>query len=325
MAQAVGELPQLHPAALRSVETEPGLAELKRLRWFIVVVPAVGVFLFESVRHGLLQDRLPTWEGNILAAFMALAMSATFSQVLFKTIRSLHRRTLADQQELVALNAVVQERERLSRELHDGLAQVVSYMLLRLDTVEELIRSGRNAEAAAELGKMRALGDNLYVDVRESISGLRSRVADVGFMQALREYASEFEDRHGITVSLHGAAPRNASPAVEAQLFRITQEALTNVRKHSQARSVTVTVGGGDPEHMQVAIVDDGRGFDPSLEGAPRTGSFGLRCMRERAEALGGSLQIESEPRRGTRVLVQIPTRGQGAGTTHETAAAAAG
>ena len=189
--------------------------------------------MFETVRHRFLDYVLPTWQGNLVAAFVALAFGFAFSETVLRVVERLHRRSLADQEKLICLTAVVQERERLSRELHDGLAQLVSYLLLRLDTVEELIRSHRVEEAQAELARLRVLTDDLYADVRESISGLRSRVVELGLRRALEDYIEEFEERHGVTVAFTAPLDIKLPPSVELQLFRIGQEALANVRKHS--------------------------------------------------------------------------------------------
>jgi signal transduction histidine kinase len=262
--------------------------------------------------------------GNIVAGLLALALAFTFSEVVLKIVEHLHQRSLADQQELTSLNAIVQERERLSRELHDGLAQVVSYLLLRLDTVEELVRNHREEEARAELANLRALTDDLYADVRESISGLRSRVVELGLRRALEEYIGEFEERHRIDVAFTAPLTMKLPPSVELQLFRIAQEALANVRKHSGASRCEVSIGNLSASELELSVSDDGRGFDPALIESASPGKFGLTGMRERAEALGGTAQVQSTPGGGTRVVVRIPVREHSAGW-HEALTAAAG
>jgi signal transduction histidine kinase len=293
---------------------ESGWEAVKRLRWFITLVPASGVFVFETVRHTILEHSLPTWQGNLVAALLALALAFVFSEVVLRTVEHLHQRSLADQEELTSLHATVQERERLSRELHDGLAQVVSYLLLRLDTVEELVKNHREDEARAELAHLRALTDALYADVRESITGLRSRVVELGLRRTLDEYIGEFEERHCITVAFSAPLTMKLMPSVELQIFRIAQEALANVRKHSGASHCEVAIRYPVAGELELVVSDDGRGFDRSLLEAKSPGAFGLTGMRERAEALGGSAQVESAPGRGTRVAIRIPVREQTTG-----------
>lgn len=281
--------------------------QLKRLRLVTTLLPAAGVFFFETVRHGLFEHSLPTVEGNIAAALLALALAFCFSEFILRTIDRLHKRSLEDQRELSALGAVVQERERLSRELHDGLAQVVSYLLLRLDTVEELIRSGQPAAAETELDKLRALSNDLYADVRESISGLRSRVVELGLRKVLEDYLEEFEERHGIETSLSCPLTLTIPPAVELQLFRIAQEALANVRKHSDSRHVEISIALPTAATVELKVSDDGRGFDEGAAEVSEKSSFGLTGMRERAEALSGTCEIDSTLGSGTRVIVRVP------------------
>jgi signal transduction histidine kinase len=322
MAQSIATDTTLRQGAER-ISPESGWQAVKRLRWFTTLVPASGVFFFETVRHTFLEHSLPMWQGNLVAALLALTLAFVFSEVVLRTVEHLHQRSLADQEELTYLNAIVQERERLSRELHDGLAQVVSYLLLRLDTVEELVKNHREDEACAELASLRALTDDLYADVRESISGLRSRVVELGLRRALEEYIGEFEERHSITVAFTAPLTVKVLPSVDLQIFRIAQEALANVRKHSGASHCEVTISYPWSGELELVVSDDGRGFDPSLIQADTSGTFGLTGMRERAEALGGETQFISKVGGGTRVVVRIPVRDQPA-ARHEALAPAA-
>jgi signal transduction histidine kinase len=287
-------------------------------------VPAIGVFLFETIRHTLLENQLPMLYGNVLTGLLALTLGYVFAEALFRTIVRVQSQAVSRSQELTALRSIVQERERLSRELHDGLAQVVSYLLLRLDTVEGLVRAGRGEEAATELAALRAVTDDLYSDVRESISGLRSRVVELGLVRAMQEYVDEFEERHGVSVTLDAGELGKLPPSVELQVFRIAQEALANVRKHSGARHAQITLGLGQPNRLRLMIRDDGKGFEVDAASKQRHGSFGLRGMRERAESLGGTCHVESRPGHGTSVVIKIPI-GAEAKRTYEAVAAAAG
>src|SRR5207237_8142063 len=131
----------------------------------------------------------------------------------------------------------------LSSELHDGSAQLVAYMLGRLDTVTGLVATSRDLEAMAELERMRAVTDDLYQDVRESISELRTRVSERGLSATVREYVDEYEDRHGVTVDVKGEDVARGLPALIAfQLPRLIQDALANGRKPASRRNACVTV-----------------------------------------------------------------------------------
>jgi two-component system nitrate/nitrite sensor histidine kinase NarX len=160
---------------------------------------------------------------------------------------------------------------------------------------------------------MRAVTDDLYQDVRESISELRTRVSERGLPATVREYLDEYEDRHGITVSLQGEDAARGLPALTAfQLLRIIQEALANVRKHASARNAWITFGKPDGDRLELVVGDDGKGFDPQAVRDPSRKSFGLASMRERVESLGGQLTLESQPGQGTRVMVAIPVKTKG-------------
>jgi signal transduction histidine kinase len=197
----------------------------------------------------------------------------------------------------------------LSRELHDGFAQLVAFLLVRIDTVEGLLAASRTAEATKELERMRSVTDDLYQDVRESISELRTRVSERGLPASIREYVDAYEDRHNLAVTLSGEdVAADLPPLIAFQLLRIIQEALANVRKHAHAHLASITFVRPQPHRLHMTVADDGQGFDLSAIPDDGTGrSFGLASMRERVESLGGELKLDSRPGSGTRVLVSIP------------------
>jgi signal transduction histidine kinase len=206
------------------------------------------------------------------------------------------------------MNAVMQERERLSRELHDGVAQLVAHLLLRLDTIKELVEADRHQEAEAELERLHGVADEIYEDIGESITGLRTNVAERGLICALQDYVDQVEERHQIPVSLRADDAADRLPPLAAfQLFRLIQEALTNVRKHAAAREATVTLTSNGPDQLRVVIADDGQGFTPGSQGNDKARPLGLTSMRERVEALGGTFQVNSQPGSGTQVTATIP------------------
>jgi signal transduction histidine kinase len=203
--------------------------------------------------------------------------------------------------------AVLEERERLARELHDGLAQVLGYVNTQTLAIEELLSSGRREEAEAQVGRMREAAMRVYTDVRGAILGLRS--TRDALLPSLRSYVVDYGRMTGIGLQLNVAAEVEAlrlPSSVEIQLARIVQEALSNVRKHAQATSATVSLEVRD-DRFHLEVVDDGRGFD--LDQPVRTGwpHFGLQTMRERAQAIGGTFELWSRPGSGTRVAVNVP------------------
>ena len=228
------------------------------------------------------------------------------------------------------MNAVMQERGRLSRELHDGAAQLVADLLLRLDTIKELVEDGRPQEAEAELERLHEVADEIYKDIGESITGLRTNVTERGLICALQDYIDQFEERYQILTSLRiltGEAPDAASqpssefacpepaewvesisPLASLQLFRFIQEALTNVRKHAAAREATVTLMPNGSGQLKVVVADDGQGFIiPDTQKNGKARPLGLTSMQERVETLGGAFHVNSQPGSGTQVTATIP------------------
>ena len=264
----------------------------------------VGTRAEERAQHEFGQTLLVT----VLVTFLALVLAYIFVETLFRVLRRLQAEALAREQDILTMNAVMQERERLSRELHDGVAQLVAHLLLRLDTIKELVEADRQQEAEAELERLHGVADELYEDIGESITGLRTNVRERGLVCALQDYVEQFEERHQIPVSLRtDDAADQLSPLAALQLFRLVQEALTNVRKHAGAREATVTLTSNGPDQLRVVIADDGQGFTP---GSPRNGKarpLGLTSMRERVEALGGTFEVNSQPGSGTQVTATIP------------------
>lgn len=206
--------------------------------------------------------------------------------------------------------AVTEERERIARELHDSLAQVLGYVNTKAQATEVLIASGQHDKAITQLTQMADAARAAYADVREGILGLRvTPQGQRSFVETLSGYLEQWQGQSGVTVALT-TAPSNATirltPNAEVQLLRIIQEALTNVRKHAGATSAEVRLHV-DSGWVEARILDDGAGFAPD-DLAPRAAPrFGLSTMHERAESIGGSLDIVSNPGEGTQVIAHVP------------------
>lgn len=205
--------------------------------------------------------------------------------------------------------AVLEEREWLAREMHDSLAQVLGYLHLQSQTALAKLSPEALPEVEDELREMAQLAKEGYTDVREAILGLRERVRECeDFVAALREYAQKFSHRAGISadVEVDGDTAVQLSAEAQVQVIRVVQEALTNVRKHAEARRARIRLEQTD--RLTITIEDDGKGFEPKL--LLNDGSrFGLWTMRERAERIGGLVEVDSAPGRGTCVRVVIPAQ----------------
>jgi len=206
--------------------------------------------------------------------------------------------------------ATLTERERIAREIHDSLAQVLTYVHTKSQAVGELLRRGDLETATAQLEQLTETAFEVYADVREAILGLRTTVGrDRDLFSALEEYLQRFTEQSGIQVTLEVTPGPEAfpfRPECEIQLLRIVQEALTNVRKHAYATQAWIRFAVNGPWAV-VTIEDNGRGFDPDHPRRSPWPCFGLQTMRERAEAIGGSLEVESRPGQGTQVTARIP------------------
>jgi signal transduction histidine kinase len=202
--------------------------------------------------------------------------------------------------------AILEERDRLAREMHDSLGQVLGFVNLKTKVAEDLIGRGRAADAGEELAQMRSAVQDAYEEVRQAILSLRSTPHGQGLVPSLREYAGRLREQTGLDVRIESADGIQLAPAVEAQVIRIVQEALTNVRRHADARSVVVRFGR-EGDTVLVLIRDDGRGFDLAAVEAAKGMHFGLLTMRERAESIGGALRVRSAPGQGTAVEIRIP------------------
>jgi two-component system nitrate/nitrite sensor histidine kinase NarX len=205
--------------------------------------------------------------------------------------------------------AILSERERIAREMHDSLAQVLGVTHLRLRALRSKAELADAPATASELVELADLTEEAYRDVREAILGLReSSRTDRGLVDGLRAYLEKYSHQSGVRATLETAFDVEPvlSPRAEVQIIRVIQEALTNVRKHSGASSATVRITNGS-EWVTFVIADDGRGFDLGGTLLDRDSGFGLHTMRERMELIGGTLSIDSAPGRGTRVIARVP------------------
>ena len=206
--------------------------------------------------------------------------------------------------------AAVQERERMARELHDSIGQVLGYVSMQADATRKLLVDGRAAEAGGQLARLAEVAREAHADVRACIQELHDVPSTQRpFLDALRREVDAFAQNYGVPVELtiHSALDATAPGQTEqAQLLRIVLEALTNARRHAAARQVRITLDAED-SRARIVIEDDGRGFDPAAVSADNNGRYGLRFMRERVEQLHGELEILSAPGRGTRLVVRVP------------------
>jgi two-component system, NarL family, nitrate/nitrite sensor histidine kinase NarX len=207
--------------------------------------------------------------------------------------------------------AIVQERERVSREIHDGLAQALALLNMRVNVATSLLATGQAEQARKELDEASQVIDAANRDVREAITALRlTSPKGAGFVPTLREFVTDLGLRNSISTDLvapDGVRTVVLTPLAEVQLMRIIQEALTNVRKHAHAQRAWVTLARHGAR-LVVSIQDDGQGFDLDavLRGQNRK-NFGLTTMQERVGSIGGFLDVQTQIGGGTRISATVP------------------
>lgn len=209
----------------------------------------------------------------------------------------------------------LRERERISRELHDGIGQTLGYVGLQAEAALKWVRGGNMDKAESILRRLTNVAREAHADVRESILNLKAdALTGWSFIPTLRTYLEKYQANFGIRIRLEisdDIAEDAFEPAAGVQLMRIVQEALSNSRRHGGARNVEVSVGINET-HAHVIITDDGKGFDGSRAVDADGVHFGLAFMRERMQQIGGALTIDSQPGAGTVLTLGVPTSGHG-------------
>lgn len=287
------------------------VAYLGNLRWIAVLLPTLCVGLFEFLRHQLLTAVLPEWlghgwAGNVMSALVVAATVYFFVRVFAGMVGA----AVMDAAQAREEAAVLTERQRIGREMHDGVAQALFYLRAKMSEVGDLIAAGERERTLAELRAAEEELEETHRLVRAAISDLKQHPEVQRFDEALRRATSGLAGRMALRLTCEAEAACAAlSAPAQRHLLAIVQEALTNAHRHGNARSASVKVGtvkvGTAEETLIVEVSDDGSGFD--LDAVPRDGRYGLVIMEERARIIGGRLLLDSAPGLGTRVTVSLP------------------
>jgi signal transduction histidine kinase len=214
------------------------------------------------------------------------------------------------------LGAQDTERARIARELHDDISQQLALLAIDLELLGRVVADHPEPLLGEALNRANAIARSVH-DLSHRLHPAKLRL--IGLVPALDALQRDLS-RSGIRIGfLHEAVPSWLPPNLTLCLYRIVQEALQNALKHSKARAVSVHLRGG-PEALALTILDDGIGFDPA---AAWSKGLGLLSIRERLDAIGGTIQIESSPGAGTKLLITVPLHAQGVGTAALSAGAA--
>jgi signal transduction histidine kinase len=274
-----------------------GLFFRRKLTFFIITIPMASLIMSQLFLYATspLAEFYP-FElslglliifivGSFLLAWLPYMMNINASQA----IRS---------------EAILSERRRLSREIHDGVAQSLGVVRWKTELLQQTIAEGKMLQALAQATEVKALVDTAQQEVREAIDELRvTQVGEQGLASTLARYATQFTQTYGIRCELHLTDGKVKLPlTAELELLRIAQEALSNVRRHSAANKVEV-IFESEQDNIEMTIRDNGHGFDPraKLQG------YGVSVMEERARSLGGELSINTTLGHGTEVKVMLP------------------
>jgi signal transduction histidine kinase len=311
----IGPLPRTH-GLLAAMLTDPSpyrtddIAADPRFEWWPAAHPRMRSFLGVPL----------LFKGDIVGAFYLADKDGGFDQADEDLMRVLaaHAAMVVEHARLYEASrdrSITEERNRLARDLHDALTQRLFGLNLTLEAAVATVRPDPGA-ALATLEQARALVDSALAELRALIFGLRPpALEDDGLVGALRKHAELVGRAHDLIVTVSATGPGGSgvspggnarlTPEVERQLLRVAEEALSNVVRHAGARSAEVVVELGD-DTVSVAVDDDGVGFDPTAR-AIASRRLGLTSMRERVAALGGELEIDSAPGKGTRVRARVP------------------
>jgi signal transduction histidine kinase len=282
-------------------------------RFPIVATLFVSAILFASSagwgpsesNRALLLGTLAVWA--MLVVFMLfmshlIQASQERGQLIAELQAAKHELELAQQRE--AELAVLRERERLARDLHDSLGHALVTLSVQLEAIQRLYRVDPEA-ASGQVEELKAMTRASMDTLRRSIAGLRApSLEDRALRPALQALCVDFSERTGLDVACQiSPSADDLRPAIAEALWRITQEALTNVEKHARAGSVTVSLTC-EPDAVTLRVADDGVGLPAGAEARPNR--FGLRGMRERLEGLGGALALQGDAT-GTVVQARLP------------------
>ncbi|MDA8194095.1 MAG: sensor histidine kinase [Thermaerobacter sp.] len=282
-------------------------ARYRRLKLLTIAGPTLFVAAGETVRQYLLQAWLAPTILTLLVVAVTLVGSVLFSWYVFRVLEQIETERRAYKDAMLSL----QERERIAREMHDGVAQNLAVLNLQVHKLTDDVQTDRKEAALKELEQIREVVQDSFFDVRQSLFDLKAtRRLQEGFWPAVEKQLHEFEKHTAVTVNFHPLEPAEDvfNELTSVQVLRIVQESLTNIRKHAGAHSVTVACERQGSQ-VQFVIMDDGRGFQ--CDKVDRSLHFGLSVMRERAESIGGTAEIVSQPGEGTKVTIMLPVLGR--------------
>lgn len=252
-----------------------------------------------TTRLDQILDRSPT-----AVEVLTLLWYTAINFIIIYVIVYLNERELTAHREVVELQsdlkelAVVEERNRLAREIHDGLGASLSSLIIQS---EYLLQLAKEPLLSREIGELKSSAEDAIEELRRSLRMMRE---DFDLAVGLEDYVKTFRERTQLPVQFERSGlPRKLPPDTQLTLFRVLQECLSNAAKHASPEHVEVKLAF-EVDSVHLRIKDDGKGFD---QRTPKSGHYGLINLRERAMKIGGAVIIESSPGAGTQVFFSVP------------------
>ena len=298
------------------IETIRGISDWtgqeEALSFYAQVLREKRVLMTDQVENQLVGAPLILPDGQVIGAVLLFASHiheiAAHQLNVLQTIATQAALVIESERarESLEFAIVLQERNRLAREIHDGLAQTLAYLKLQTAQMQRAMNQNDLVGLKDLLNQNYSALADAYLDARQSIDNLRL-TSKKGFSYWLEQAASDFEHLSRISVrQSFGPIQAEIPSEVQTQLIRIVQEVFNNIRKHSKAQQAWIVLKERDGD-LVLEVGDDGQGFQP--EDVPGVSQYGLRGMRERAELIGADFQIASRPGKGTVVYVRLPSK----------------
>jgi len=274
--------------------------DIKRMKWISALLPALFIGVFEFVRHHFMADMYMGW-GNLMVAGVTGGLFYLYSHGVSAVLENLYHKLQKEKEETV----VLQERDRIAREIHDGISQALFFLNIKAREIETALLQRREP-----LDEIRELQEAIKItdaDVRQHIFALK-RVAQDNrdLVAALKARIDNYQKAYGAKVDFRvdGEINTKLNSQVKNKLVHVFQELLLNIRKHAGAERVLVKLSE-DGRRFSMVISDDGKGFNTDSLKTKRS-SFGFKMLADDVRAMGADFELESAPGQGTRVVVSL-------------------
>jgi signal transduction histidine kinase len=274
---------------------------MRKMKWISALFTTIFIGVFEFVRHHFLDFISMSW-GNLLVAVVSGLLFYIYFHGVFSLLENLYKKLQKEQEERV----VLQERDRIARELHDSVSQALFFMNVKVLEIEAALKKEQCEPLAAvkELQEAIKFTDR---DIRQHIFALQKITHEnINLVVVFQKYIADYEAQNNIKMGLKidGDINSELTNAVRPQLLRIFQELLFNIRKHAEAKQVDISLIK-DGKQFSMVVRDNGKGFH--LENLKTNNmSFGFKMLEADVDAIGGRLNVQSFPGKGTTVTIDV-------------------